>query len=258
MGYRGVKLVLDEERLIRDDIYDLDELKEVIRKKAEELEFENISIDETKFWINDHPDALVNMGRFVYRFLFNIKAVTDYVKEFVWMTSYDPDFDLTLLLMKQGKIPKTEKYYEYIRKQNEVEEPKYDAKRGVKLVLDEEKIRREGKYDLKEIYEAIVEKAEELNFNSCGDYYWLEDSPRALADMALFVYHFLFNFKAVTDNVKEFIWLTNVDKDFDLTLLLMKQGKIPKTEKYYEYENRIKKEIENDPLFQNKRGKKRK
>ncbi|WP_169976159.1 MULTISPECIES: hypothetical protein [unclassified Campylobacter] len=142
---------------------------------------------------------------------------------------------------------------------NEVEEPKYNAKRGVRLVLDEERLVKEGIYDLVKVKKVIKNKAEELDFKTFdGENYWLKDGPDALVNMGRFVYRFLFSSKAITDYVKEFIWMTSEDKDFDLTLLLMKQGKIPKTEKYYEYENRIKKEIENDSLFQNKRGKKRK
>ncbi|WP_169976157.1 MULTISPECIES: hypothetical protein [unclassified Campylobacter] len=240
MDSRGVKLVLDKEKILREGVYDWDEIQEAIEEKAEEFNFR--TFDNIIYRLIDSPRALADMALFVYHFLFNFKAVTDNVKEFIWLTSVDKDFDLTLLLMKQGKIPKTEKYYEYenrIKKEIEFDkfvENNYTARRGVKLILDEKKIEQEGIYDLEGIYKEIDQKAIELNFKPFdGETYWLKDSPRALADMALFVYHFLFNLKAVTDNVKEFVWLTSEDGDFDLTLLLMKHGKMPKTEKYYEY-----------------------
>lgn len=80
--------------------------------------------------------------------------------------------------------------------------------RSVRIVLDEEKILREGKYKLDELYayldeiakEAKLTKQDKFNYLSSGD-------ENDLARIGIFTINNAVENEAITRNVKEWYWL---------------------------------------------------
>ena len=73
--------------------------------------------------------------------------------------------------------------------------------RSVRIVLDEEKILREGKYKLDEIAkEAKLVKQDKCNYLSSGD-------KNDLARVGIFTINNAIENEAITKNVKEWYWL---------------------------------------------------
>lgn len=73
--------------------------------------------------------------------------------------------------------------------------------RSVRIVLDEEKILREGKYKLDEIAkEAKLVKQDKCNYLSSGD-------KNDLARVGIFTINNAIENEAITKNVKEWFWL---------------------------------------------------
>ena len=75
--------------------------------------------------------------------------------------------------------------------------------RSVRIVLDEEKILREGKYKLDEIAQkSRLTKQDKFTYLSSGD-------ENDLGRVALFTIHYATENEAITHNVKEWFWLDN-------------------------------------------------
>lgn len=80
--------------------------------------------------------------------------------------------------------------------------------RSVRIVLDEEKILREGKYKLDELYtyldeiakKAKLTKQDKFNYLSSGD-------ENDLARVGIFTINYAVENEAITRNVKEWYWL---------------------------------------------------
>ena len=77
---------------------------------------------------------------------------------------------------------------------------------GIKIVMDEEKIIREGKYTLEEIYKNIDDLAEFSRMKKIDKYYYVSknDTP---SDLGCFAYSNLEEQDWFIDNVKEWLWL---------------------------------------------------
>ena len=95
---------------------------------------------------------------------------------------------------------------------------------GTKFILEEEKILREGKYDLDKIYELIEQiattrakltKIAKNHFVFTGD----KDAP---AYLGILVYNHLADYDWFMDNVKEWHWLDDGEGDSDILALLKK------------------------------------
>ncbi len=81
--------------------------------------------------------------------------------------------------------------------------PKGYTMRSVRIVLDEEKILREGKYKLDEIAQkSRLTKQDKFTYLSSGD-------ENDLGRVALFTIHYATENEAITHNVKEWFWLDN-------------------------------------------------
>lgn len=80
---------------------------------------------------------------------------------------------------------------------------------AIKIVMDEEKILKENRYKLEDIYKAIDELAEFAGMKKLDKYYYVSqnDTP---SDLGCFVYSNLEDKDWFMDNVKEWLWL---DKD---------------------------------------------
>ncbi len=77
---------------------------------------------------------------------------------------------------------------------------------GIKIVMDEEKILREGKYTLEEIYKNIDYLAEFSRMKKIDKFYYVSknDTP---SDLGCFVWSNLEEQDWFIENVKEWLWL---------------------------------------------------
>ena len=78
---------------------------------------------------------------------------------------------------------------------------------GTKIVLDEEKIINEGKYDVEEVWKAIDEMAEKLDLVKInGNTFIGKGNKHELAQLGIFIYDNLVEDQFFTKNVKEWLW----------------------------------------------------
>ena len=118
--------------------------------------------------------------------------------------------DLKILLDKHpemvDKVKEVAKYIEAIA--NKIDTNNI-TEYGIKIVMDEEKIIREGKYTLEEIYKNIDDLAEFSRMKKIDKFYYVSknDSP---SDLGCFVWSNLEEQDWFIENLKEWLWL---DKD---------------------------------------------
>ena len=92
-----------------------------------------------------------------------------------------------------------------------------DYKRGTRIVMDEDKIRREGKYDLDKVYQNIDELAEYAGIIKKNKYtYICQGNEKDLAALAIFNFHKLVEAEWFTKNVKEWTWINKEEGDENL------------------------------------------
>ncbi len=92
-----------------------------------------------------------------------------------------------------------------------------DDTRGTRIVMDEDKIKREGIYDLEELYQKIDELAEHAGLIKKNKYtYICQGNERDLAALGIFNFMNLVKKEWFTRNVKEWIWLNKNEGDTDL------------------------------------------
>ncbi len=88
---------------------------------------------------------------------------------------------------------------------------------GTRIVLDEEKIKKEGKYNLEKIYKNIDEMAEESGLIKKNKYtYICKGDEKDLAALGIFNFQNLVEEEWFTKNVKEWIWLDKKEGNQDL------------------------------------------
>lgn len=82
--------------------------------------------------------------------------------------------------------------------------------RSVRIVLDEEKILREGKYKLDELYAYLDEIAQKSRLTKQDKFTYLSSGDEHdLACISIFTINYAVHNEAITDNVKEWFWLDN-------------------------------------------------
>lgn len=92
-----------------------------------------------------------------------------------------------------------------------------DYKRGTRIVMDEDKIRGEGKYDLDKVYQNIDELAEYAGLIKKNKYtYICQGNEKDLAALAIFNFHKLVEAEWFTKNVKEWTWINKEEGDENL------------------------------------------
>ena len=92
-----------------------------------------------------------------------------------------------------------------------------DYKRGTRIVMDEDKIRKEGKYDLDKLYQNIDKMAEHAGLIKKNKYtYICQGNEKDLAALAIFNFHKLVEEEWFTKNVKEWIWINKKEGNEDL------------------------------------------
>ena len=80
---------------------------------------------------------------------------------------------------------------------------------GTRIVLDEEKIKREGQYDLKKLYQNIDELAEYAGLIKKNKYTFVcKGDEKDLAVMGIFNFMNLVEEEWFTKNVKEWTWIS--------------------------------------------------
>lgn len=85
-----------------------------------------------------------------------------------------------------------------------------DCQRGTKIVLDEERIMKEGKYNIEELCKEIDEMAENAGLIKKDKLlYMCKGDEKDLARLGIFNYKNLSKKEWFTKNVKEWIWLNN-------------------------------------------------
>ena len=101
---------------------------------------------------------------------------------------------------------------------------------GIKIVMDEEKIIREGKYTLEEIYKNIDDLAEFSRMKKIDKFYYVSknDTP---SDLGCFVWSNLEEQDWFIDNVKEWLWLDK-EEGIDNILEVSKEFKAKNEEIY--------------------------
>jgi len=101
---------------------------------------------------------------------------------------------------------------------------------GIRIVMDEEKILKEDKYDLDKIYQAIDEIAEFAKMRKVDKYYYvsINDTPSALG---CFVFTNLQEQEWFMNNVKEIIWYDKVEGITDIIKFLEERDKRKKNDK---------------------------
>ena len=92
-----------------------------------------------------------------------------------------------------------------------------DYKRGTRIVMDEDKIRREGKYELDKHYQKIDEIAEHAGLIKKNKYtYICQGNEKDLAVLGIFNFMNLVEKEWFTKNVKEWIWIDRKEGDTNL------------------------------------------
>lgn len=92
-----------------------------------------------------------------------------------------------------------------------------DNRLGTRIVMNEEKIIKEGIYDLEELYRKIDELAEHAGLIKKDKYtYMCQGNERDLAALGIFNFMNLVEEEWFTRNVKEWIWIDRKEGDTDL------------------------------------------
>ena len=139
--------------------------------------------------------------------------------------------DLKILLDKHpemvDKVKEVAKYIEAIA--NKIDTNNI-TEYGIKIVMDEEKIIREGKYTLEEIYKNIDDLAEFSRMKKIDKFYYVSknDSP---SDLGCFVWSNLEEQDWFIDIVKEWLWLDK-EEGIDNILEVSKEFKAKNEEIY--------------------------
>ena len=139
--------------------------------------------------------------------------------------------DLKILLDKHpemvDKVKEVAKYIEAIA--NKIDTNNI-TEYGIKIVMDEEKIIREGKYTLEEIYKNIDDLAEFSRMKKIDKFYYVSknDTP---SDLGCFVWSNLEEQDWFIENVKEWLWLDK-EEGIDNILEVSKEFKAKNEEIY--------------------------
>ena len=80
----GTKIVIDEEKVLREKKYKLDVIYEYLDKLAEQCNL--IRIDKNTFHAKGDENDLANVGLFVYKHAIKNEWITKNVKEWTWIS----------------------------------------------------------------------------------------------------------------------------------------------------------------------------
>ena len=80
----GTKIVIDEEKVLREKKYRLDVIYEYLDKLAQQCNL--IRIDKNTFHAKGNENDLANVGLFVYKHAIKNEWITKNVKEWTWIS----------------------------------------------------------------------------------------------------------------------------------------------------------------------------
>ena len=80
----GTKIVIDEEKVLREKKYKLDVIYEYLDKLAQQCDL--IRIDKNTFHAKGNENDLANVGLFVYKHAIKNEWITKNVKEWTWIS----------------------------------------------------------------------------------------------------------------------------------------------------------------------------
>ena len=94
---------------------------------------------------------------------------------------------------------------------------------GTKFTLDEEKILREGEYNLDSIYEVIEEIAtKRAKLTKVSKNHYVTEHKNGVAHLGILVFNYLAEYDWFTVNVREWLWLSDKEGKSDIIALLKK------------------------------------
>ena len=88
----GTKIVIDEEKVLREKKYKLDVIYEYLDRLAEQCNL--IRIDKNTFHTKGDENDLANLGLFVYKHAIKNEWITKNVKEWVWISQKEGDSNI--------------------------------------------------------------------------------------------------------------------------------------------------------------------
>ena len=88
----GTKIVIDEEKVLREKKYKLDVIYEYLDRLAKQCDL--IKIDKNTFHAKGNENDLANLGLFVYKHAIKNEWITKNVKEWVWIGQKEGDSDI--------------------------------------------------------------------------------------------------------------------------------------------------------------------
>ena len=80
----GTKIVIDEEKVLREKKYKLDVIYEYLDQLAKQCDL--IKVDKNTFHAKGDENDLANLGMFVYKHAIKNEWITKNVKEWVWIS----------------------------------------------------------------------------------------------------------------------------------------------------------------------------
>ncbi len=80
----GTKIVIDEEKVLREKKYKLDVIYEYLDRLTKQCDL--IKVDKNTFHAKGNENDLANLGLFVYKHAIKNEWITKNVKEWVWIS----------------------------------------------------------------------------------------------------------------------------------------------------------------------------
>jgi len=101
----GMRIVMDEEKILKEDIYDLDEMYKAIDDIAIYAEMKKID----KYYYVSQNDSWVDLGCFMFSNLQKKEWFMDNVKEITWYDKIEGVSDIIKFLEERNRKKKNEK-----------------------------------------------------------------------------------------------------------------------------------------------------
>jgi len=95
----GTKIVIDEEKVLREKKYKLDVIYEYLDKLAKQCDL--IKVDKNTFHAKGDENDLANLGLFVYKHAIKNEWITKNVKEWVWISERCGNEDMIARFKKE-------------------------------------------------------------------------------------------------------------------------------------------------------------
>ena len=95
----GTKIVIDEEKVLREKKYKLDVIYEYLDKLAKQCDL--IKIDKNTFHAKGDEKDLANLALFVCKYAVKNEWLTKNIKEWIWISERNGDEDMVARFKKE-------------------------------------------------------------------------------------------------------------------------------------------------------------